>query len=591
MSNVFELLLNEMKNSIDIASVSPIKTPSEATIKVPGSKSYSIRALVISYLCKEDVEIDNLLESDDTKAMQNCLAALKDKKVNIDAKESGLSARFMIALACISKDTQIISGQSSLLKRPVKGLVEALRQLGAEIEYVGTEGFLPVKIISSELKQGSVRLNSRISSQYLSALLLIAPALKTGLVIEIDGEQISKPYINMTIDIMDHFGIKVENQNLRRYVIKPQKYQPKRYVVEGDFSSASYFFAAAALTNSKASIGKLNPQSKQADRKFLDVLSGFGAKVDITDGKISVTGGGLKPIHANMSDCPDQAMTAAVLAAFASGESVIKGVKSLRVKETERVAAIENELAKMGIETSSTEDSLTINGGNPRSADIDTYGDHRIAMSLAIAALKIPNINIMKPEVVNKTFPGFWDELKKITEIKFHKRQFSNVLFIGMRGSGKTSVGRILAERLGKKFVDMDIYLEKKHGQKVRDIVLENGWEYFRKLESEACEEISSQKNIVISSGGGIVIDQKNMEMFKNDSVNILLKAEPALLSARIRTDRNRPELSTQPTLLGELAEVWKKRKELYYSSADFIIDTSKNTPQAIADEIIRKLN
>lgn len=544
----------------------------ETQVKVSGSKSYSLRALFVSALCEDEFKIKNLLESDDTQTMQDCLRALKSRTTDIDVKDSGLSARFITTLACVTPGVQTIDGSASSQKRPIKDLVDSLRQLGADIVYISKEGFLPLKVTSSELLGGKISLNGSVSSQYLSALLLIAPKLKEGLVVEIDGKQISRPYIDITLDIMNAFGINVENDSYMKYTVKPQKYRPNDYTVEADYSSASYFYAINHLTASNIKVDNLNLDSKQADKKFIDLL-----------------GSNLPPVI-DAEGFPDQAMTLAVLCAFKDAKTVITGVKSLRVKESERVEAVQNELAKMGIKTESSEDTLTIYGGKPEAATIDTYNDHRIAMSFAVAGTKIPGLKILHPEVVNKTFPGFWDELGKVTKISRKNKIFSNILLTGMRGSGKTTVGELLSAKLDKKFIDMDVYLETKHGKKVRDIVLDNGWEHFRKLESEACEEISKEKDAVISSGGGIVLDQNNMEKFRKDSIFIFLRADPSVLSSRIRTDKNRPELTTQPTLLGELDQVWEKRKDKYYKNADLIIDTTADSPEYIVDEIMEKL-
>lgn len=579
-----------MKISLDTARIEPVSKPFEETVSVPGSKSYSLRALFISALCDKPFKINDLLDSDDVNAMKRCLEALSGKRIDIDAGESGLTARFMIALACLNPGVQIITGASGLQKRPVKDLVDALRSLGADIEYVRRDGYLPVEVKSSELKGGKVALKGDVSSQYLSALLLIAPRLENGLAINIHGKQTSKPYIDMTIDIMRYFGVDVENQGYKKYVIKAQKYTAKDYTVEGDYSSAAYFFAAAALNRSKITVENLNPASKQADKEFLNILEKMNAKITFADNSVTVSGHGVRPVHINMENCPDQAMTLAVLAAFADGKTTIDGIGSLRIKETERIKALENELAKMGISTSSTRDSLSIKGAKPSGAKIDSYGDHRIAMSFAVAGTKTTGVEIIKPGVVNKTFPGFWKELSKLTGVEKHRIKASNLLLIGMRGSGKTTVGKVLAKKLGKKFIDMDIYLEIKHGKKVRDIVLDEGWEHFRKLETEACEQLSREKDCVISSGGGIVLDQKNMDLFRENSVIMLLKADPRILSRRIRSDENRPELSTQPTLLGELGEVWEKRKEMYFKNADFMVETTRDNPRKIASEILSKL-
>ncbi len=571
--NTFELLYLQMNKTIKIAVVTPLRAATTSDVSVPGSKSYSLRALVVSGLCEEEFNISNLLASDDVFAMQDSISALKNKRVDIEVRESGLTARFMTALACISEGTQIISGRPSLQKRPIKDLVNSLHSLGAEIEYTEKEGFLPLKITSSELTGAKVTLKGSVSSQYLSALLLIAPKLKNGLEINIEDNQISKPYIDMTIDIMSHFGVQVENDDYRKYIVKPQRYVAKDYTVEADYSSASYFYAINHLTGSDMKVKGLNPDSHQGDKKFVDLLK----KSEL-------------PEQINAEDFPDQAMTLAILAAFKNKKTVIKGIASLRIKETERIKAIENEFAKMGILTDSTEDSLTIYGGKPRHATIDTYGDHRLAMAFATAGCQIGNLQILNPQVVNKTFPEFWNELSKITDVKRSEKEFSNILLIGMRGSGKSTAGKTLAEKLNMKFIDMDDYLEQKHGMKVRDIVLKNGWEYFRDIESQACEDLSQKQNTVISSGGGIVLKKSNMELFESRSITIMLRTDPSVLSARIKNDKNRPELSNQPTLIGELDEVWKDRKNKYYEKAVFMIDTTNISPNQAADEIIEKL-
>ncbi|HYF96949.1 MAG TPA: 3-phosphoshikimate 1-carboxyvinyltransferase [Patescibacteria group bacterium] len=562
-----------MGKTINNAYIKPLDKPVNTNVNVPGSKSYSQRALLIAAMLGENVKIRNLLSSSDTKTMQESISALKSGQSDIRIHESGLTARFITALACISNGAQTISGTLRLQKRPIKDLVEALQQLGADIRYIDKDGYLPFKVMSSELKGGEISLKGNISSQYLSALLLIAPALKNGLTLNIEGHQISKPYIDMTIDVMDHFGVKVENHDYKQYVVKPQKYQAKDYFVEADYSSASYFYAINKLTWSNIKVQNLNPDSKQGDKKFVDLLKAREL-----------------PTTINAEDFPDQAMTVAILAAFNPNKTVINGVKSLRIKETERVEAIENELAKMGIKTKSTKDQLTIYGGNPRSARIDTYNDHRLAMSFAVAGTKLPNMQIMNPKAVDKTFPGFWDELGKITDVKFEQKTFSNILLTGMRGSGKSTIGRKLAKKLEMHFIDMDDYIENKNNQKVRDIVLTKGWKYFRDIESKACKELSTKSNCVISSGGGIVLRQDNIDSFRSNSLIILLKSDPKKLSYRIKHDKNRPELSTQPTLIGELGEVWRKRKDSYFKNADFIIETSYISPKQAVNEIMEKL-
>lgn len=563
----------------------------EHNVNVPGSKSYSLRALFINELAESPANLHNLLESDDTHAMQKALSDLKNNKQEIYVNESGITARFVTVLCCISPGIQKLEGAGRLNSRPIKDLVNALRSLGADIEYMGKEGFPPIKIKSSELKGDKVLMSGKMSSQYLSALLLVSPMLKNGLEINISDNQASKPYIDMTIDVMSKFGVHVTNNDYKRYVITHQKYSCSDYVVESDYSSAAYFFALAVLHGSKIEVNNLRKDSKQADKNFLKVLQYMGAKVEYKKDSVVVIGNKINYIDTNMNDCPDQAMTAAILASFAKGRSTIKGIYSLRLKESERIQAMQNELAKMGIKTRSKKDSLTIFGAKARETNIDTYNDHRLAMCFAVAATKINGLFIMNPEVTSKTFPDFWKELGKITPIRFVDEDKKNILLIGMRGTGKSTTGRILAKKLGKDFVDMDKYIEERENKKIRDIVIDKGWDYFRNLEKKASEDLSKYSNYVIASGGGVVLDPKNIECFKPNSSIILINANPRVLSNRIRKDKNRLELTSQPTLLGELSEVWRQREDMYYSACDFIVNSGRLNSKKVAEQIVGKIN
>ncbi len=413
-------------------SITPLATPVEAAVDIPGSKSYTNRALLMAAMTRNVVEIVRPLISDDTEAMLSCLGALGVQSVrtfsgfrvgdntplsphctyDLDARISGTTIRFALALSCVMPGTKIVHGEAPLNKRPIKDLVDGLRQMGAHIEYTEKEGFPPLRVTSSSLKPGLVRLSGGVSSQYLSAFLMVAP-LVGEVTIDVIGEQISKPYIDMTIDTMRQFGVSVVNENYKRYIVPGgQQYTAREYFVEADVSSASYFAAIAALTQSRITLAHMNPGSLQADMGFFRILEKMGADVFYGENSITVVGHGVKALEVDMEDCPDQAQTLAVLAAFAKGKTVISGIRSLRVKETERVIAVETELAKMGIRTESTSDVLTIYGGEPKPATIDTYGDHRMAMSFAVAGTILPGMHINNPEVVGKTFPDFWDTLQ-----------------------------------------------------------------------------------------------------------------------------------------------------------------------------------
>jgi 3-phosphoshikimate 1-carboxyvinyltransferase len=410
-------------------ALTPLSAPVHAAIAIPGSKSYTNRAMVMAALADHDVTILNPLRSDDTEAMKSCLNRLgvnvddipggirvrgtvsraSDGPRTLDARDSGTTIRFLTAAVCLAPGTTTIGGSARLNERPIGPLVNGLRQLGADIRYLNKEGVPPL-VISGTLRSGMARMSGDISSQYFSALLMVAPYIG-GVTIEVDGNQISKPYIDMTLGTMAEWGVVATNEEYRRYVVPAGTYNAITYQVEGDYSSAGYFFAIAALTRSTVRLSNLNPQSKQADRTFLSILEEMGNTITTEGQSVTLHGQGIKAVSVDMEACPDQVQTLAVLAAFAPGITQIRGVRSLRVKETERVVAIQNELEKMGIKTEATHDSLTIHGGSPRAASIETYRDHRMAMAFSVAGSVLPGMRIEEPHVVEKTFPTYWQLL------------------------------------------------------------------------------------------------------------------------------------------------------------------------------------
>lgn len=415
--------------------VTPLAPSDSLSVAVPGSKSYTLRALFLGAMTPGRVIIDNALESDDTAAAIHCLRTLgiiikksgsrisimndisviKDTEYDLDVNQSGVTLRFLIALCCLLPGRQTIYGTTSLNERPVKPLIDALLQLGADITYLGKPGNPPILVSSSTLQGSSVSIDGSMSSQYISALLQVAPLLTHGLTLIVEGALASAPYVEMTIDIMQKFGVRVLNDHFSTLSVNhKQNYHIEHYKVEGDISSASYFFAIAALTKSTITVTHVNPDSRQADMAMLNILEKMSAQVEKSKQSITVTGHGVRPVVVDMEQCPDQVMTIAVLAAYADGETTIRGIRTLRVKETDRVMAIESELKKMGIDSKSTQDELTIYGGVPRAANIDTYHDHRIAMALSVAGTITPGIRITNPRVVEKTFPTYWLELAKL---------------------------------------------------------------------------------------------------------------------------------------------------------------------------------
>lgn len=404
-----------------------------AEIAVPGSKSFTNRALVLAALTEGPVEITGSSESEDSAAMLDCLAELgisverdgqrlvvrgdvsqvePERHYRLDAALAGTTIRFILALGCTVPGTKMVFGKAPLNARPIGDLVDGLRQLGADIEYLEEQGRPPLWVTSSRLTGNVCRIRGDVSSQYFSAILMVAPQIG-GVTIDVEGDQTSKPYIDMTLASMAAFGVRgVRNEAYRRYVVEPgQHYACSSYAVEGDWSCAGYFLALAALTERTITIRNLNPASSQADRQLSTILERMGSDISYGPESVTIVGRGVQPIEVDMNDCPDQIQTVAVLAAFAQGVTRITGASTLRDKETDRTVALERELARMEIVARAEGDTLIIYGGEPQPASIQTYGDHRMAMSFAVAASKIDGVVIGDPAVVAKSYPDFWDTL------------------------------------------------------------------------------------------------------------------------------------------------------------------------------------
>lgn len=418
--------------------LTPLKENLNAVIEISGSKSYTNRALIIASLSEGKSILKNSLYSDDTKYM---IKSLENLGVKFEKKESriivygcggkfdniknnelfcgiaGTTSRFLTGLASLVGQEIIINGEGKILERPIGELVDGLKQIGVEVKYLGKDGSLPLKINGKNINGNEIAIKGNISSQFLTSLLMIAPLLKNGLKIKVIGEQVSKSYIDITIDIMEKFGVKVINNNYKEYVVKAgQKYIAQDYIIEGDWSSASYFCCIGALHSGQIEIKNLNNNSVQGDKNFAKLIEMIGAKVEYKDNGILVNGGAkIKPLNIDMEQMPDTSMSMAVLLSFANGISKITGLKTLKVKETDRLLAMKNELKKIGIKTEIGDDYIIVYGGNHFvKGEIKTYHDHRIAMSLSIAGSKIEGIVIQNPEVVKKSFTNFWGILRQI---------------------------------------------------------------------------------------------------------------------------------------------------------------------------------
>jgi 3-phosphoshikimate 1-carboxyvinyltransferase len=322
---------------------------------------------------------------------------------------SGTSMRFLTALAALGEGEYLLTGTERLCQRPLGELLTALSQVGVRAISEQGDGCPPVRVTGGIIG-GRAQLSGGTSSQYLSALLFIGPLAPGGLEIEITGELVSRPYVDLTLEVLSDFGVSYYREGYRYFQLPGnQYYLPQTYEIEADASSASYFWAAAALTGGRVTITNLSLESSQGDAAFPGVLERMGCAIESASAGLTVQGGPLRGMAVDMATMPDLVPTLAVLAAFATGDTVITGVAHLRHKESDRLAAVATELAKIGVTARETEDGLVIRGGTPQGAVIHTYNDHRIAMSFAVAGLKTAGIRITDPDCVAKSFPDFWE--------------------------------------------------------------------------------------------------------------------------------------------------------------------------------------
>jgi 3-phosphoshikimate 1-carboxyvinyltransferase len=420
--------------SVEIMSV---KHPLEATVTMPGSKSYSQRALVLAALAEGKSVLRNPLVAEDTSHL---IAALRLLGADILSRNgdlfvtgtggrlanpgreiylgnNGTAMRILTGLVSIGRGTFTLTGDQRLRERPIEPLLAALRSLGIDARSLSREGYPPVVIRTSGLQGGKVTLRDIESSQYISALLLCAPYGTGDTLIELEGRVPSLPYVDMTIEAMKQFGVDVQRDTARSYLVKSgQRYRGIRYRIEGDASSASYFFLAAAICQGKVSVENINPRSLQGDIGFLSLLETLGCSVIWEKNRVELAG---RELHGgdrvfDLGDMPDMVPTLAVLAALRPGRTVIENVAHLRLKESDRLSALATELGKTGIPVEERKDGLIITGGQPHGAEIETYNDHRIAMSFAVLGLAVPGMSIRNPACVSKSFPGFWGELEKL---------------------------------------------------------------------------------------------------------------------------------------------------------------------------------
>lgn len=595
-----------MRRQKNKARVYPLTHPIKADIVVPGSKSYTNRALIIASLANGKSTLSGCSNSNDSLILVKSLQQLgidiirdenkititgnggkfKEFHGTINIGDAGTAMRFVTALCCLVPGEITLEGSARMHERPIKGLVDALLLLGANIEYVGEFGYAPLKIKRGKLHGGKVTIDSSLSSQFLSALLMIAPMLDSPLEIILNGAITSAPYVDMTISAMQHFGASVTNET-NRYSVYNSPYMPADYIVEGDVSSASYFFALAAITQSTIRVNSISALSQQGDVRFVDLLEQMGCMVKKSENYIEVTGPKeLQSIHADMKDMQDAAQTLAVVAAFAKGTTVMKGLKNLQLKETKRLTALQKELTKMSIECSTDGEQLIIQSGNPKETFIHTYNDHRMAMAFAIAGTHIDDLKIESPEVANKSYPDFWETLRKIG-VRIDIEKSHKIVLIGFMGAGKSIIGKLLAESLQLPLIETDDEIIKRSGlNSVNEIFEKKGETYFRALEKEVLQNLSRQSNCIISCGGGAIVHSENIEALKENSTIIFLSASFETIANRIKEEGTRPLFND----IEKARQLYIQRQPFYGKYADEVIETDNFSPEEIAESIVKML-
>lgn len=421
-------------------TIQPLTNPVNATVRIPGSKSYTNRALAVAGLASGPSHLTGALFSDDTKYMAAALntvgigvrsdseactfdvdgqgGRVADVEADIFVGNAGTAARFLTALLCLGQGRYYIDGVQRMRERPMADMLLALRTLGATIEEHGAPGCFPITISGKGRGSGpvSVALPGAASSQFISGLLLSGPYFGGDVEVRVEGELVSKPYLDLTQAVMRDFGVELVNHDYQRFTLaKGQQYRGTAYAIEPDASAASYFFAAAAITGGTVTVEGLGSQSRQGDLDIVHILGQMGARVKQEANRTTVTGTGtLRGVEVDMKNLSDVAQTLAVVAPFASSPVRITGIGFIRNKETDRVGFVVKELQRLGIEAVEEADGYTVKPGTPKPGQVHTYDDHRMAMSFALLGLRHPGITILNPACTSKTFPNYFEVLETL---------------------------------------------------------------------------------------------------------------------------------------------------------------------------------
>lgn len=432
----------------EFQEIEPVTSPVRGRIRPPGSKSITNRALVLAALAEGVSHLTGVLDSKDTQVMLESLEQLgidvsHDKaaetlvvtgcrgkvpaaRADLWLENSGTSIRFLTSMCTLGHGRYYLDGVDRMRERPISDLVEALNSLGATVRCENSGTGCPPVIVDGKpgiLHGGRATVAGNISSQFLSSLLMTAPAAETRVELNVGGTLVSQPYVSMTLSMMKSFGVTVEYPpDLSGFEVIPQTYVGRPYDIEPDASAASYFLAAAAVTGGEVTVSGLSRNALQGDVEFATALEQMGCRVDWKPDGVTVTGGTLRGIEIDMNAISDTAQTLAVVAVFADSPTTIRGVGHMRHKETDRISAVVTELRRAGIQADEFDDGLTVYPGTPQPVEIHTYDDHRMAMSFSLLGLRSSGIRILDPGCTGKTYPRYFEDLEKLCRGDFDRQ-------------------------------------------------------------------------------------------------------------------------------------------------------------------------
>ncbi|MCB9879446.1 MAG: 3-phosphoshikimate 1-carboxyvinyltransferase [Planctomycetes bacterium] len=552
-------------------AVTPLAFPSDATLSMPGSKSDANRLLVAAALSGHPVTVTGASPSDDVRHLVAALATMgygvrwldeTAGEVAVGPRRSdapttgtlfcgnaGTALRFSISVAAITPGEWTIDGDAHMRRRPIQPLVDAWRALGVDAE--ASNGCPPVRVRGGAPHGDSVRVDARISSQFVSSLLLVAARLPRGLRIDFGGELASRDYALWTAAVLRRFGVEAEVAADHASVRHGYGPAPQRIEVGGDWSSMGVWTCLDLLTGSRVQAPALQRDSGQPD----EALGALLAKLRAGDERTL-----------DVDPLPDQFLNLAVTAALVPGTTHLIGAANTRRKECDRVAVMARELRRCGVDLDEHEDGLTVRGGAAwRPTVIDPEADHRIAMAFALAGLCVPGITVGDPDCVAKSYPTFWDDLERV------RAQHRPVVLIGMRAAGKTTLGRELAQRLGSTLCDTDEQFVARHGE-IGAFVAANGWPAFRKEERQLVAA-TLQPGTIVATGGGAVEATATQQLLRERAFVVFVDAPLELLRARL-AGSDRPSLTGAP-VTDELDAVLARRLPIYRAMADRTVDAS----------------